>query len=131
MHAASKLRDRSHRRHHAREVEESAEIRERLARLHSWTAELAESLRSCGVETYPTETYFFLADVSPHDAGEVARSPRDRDVYVEPMDDERLGDGYLPADGSPTRRVDSSSHRPYARTCRSKSKRRSASPSST
>ncbi|WP_225336152.1 pyridoxal phosphate-dependent aminotransferase [Halomicrobium urmianum] len=76
-------------------VEHEAKIRERIKRLRSWTDQLAEDLRSLGVRTFPTETYFFLADFSPHDASDVAARLRERQIFAKPLDDERLGDGYM------------------------------------
>ncbi|RLM53923.1 histidinol-phosphate aminotransferase family protein [Halobellus sp. Atlit-31R] len=76
-------------------LEHEAKIRERIGRLRSWTDQLAAELRSLGVTTFPTETYFFLADVSPHDASAVAASLRERGIHVRPLDDDRLGPGYL------------------------------------
>jgi len=76
-------------------LENEAEIVDRVERLRSWTEQLAADLRSLGVRTFPTETYFFLADFSPHDAGEVAAGLREQDVYVKPLDDDRLGPGYM------------------------------------
>ena len=76
-------------------LEHEAEIVDRVERLRSWTEQLAADLRSLGVRTFPTETYFFLADFSPHDAGEVAAGLREQDVYVKPLDDARLGPGYM------------------------------------
>jgi len=72
-----------------------AEIEDRIERLRSWTERLAEGLRSLGVETFPTETYFFLADFAPHDAEDVAAGLRARDVHVKPLDDDRLGPGFV------------------------------------
>ncbi|SEO21650.1 histidinol-phosphate aminotransferase [Halogranum amylolyticum] len=72
-----------------------AEIRDRIETLRSWAEELAEELRVLGVKTFPTETYFFLADFSPHDATDVAAQLRERDVFVKPLGDERLGPGYM------------------------------------
>jgi len=43
-------------------------IGKRVVKLHAWTEQLAGDLRALGVRTYPTETYFFLADFAPHDA---------------------------------------------------------------
>ena len=40
-------------------------IRARVARLRAWTEALAGELRALGVRTYPTQTYFFLADFAP------------------------------------------------------------------
>jgi histidinol-phosphate aminotransferase len=76
-------------------LEHDTKIRDRVERLRSWTEQLAEDLRSLGVGTFPTETYFFLADFSPHDAGDVAAQLRERQIFVKPLDDERLGDGYM------------------------------------
>lgn len=76
-------------------VEHEEKIRERIERLRSWTERLAEDLRSLGVRTFPTGTYFFLADFSPHDASDVAAQLRERQIFVKPLDDERLGDGYM------------------------------------
>jgi len=70
-------------------------IRDRVERLRSWATELAADLRSLGVRTFPTETYFFLADFSPHDASDVAAELRERDIFVKPLDDDRLGSGYM------------------------------------
>lgn len=70
-------------------------IRERIDDLRSWTDDLAASLESLGIRTFPTETYFFLADFSPHSAADVAADLRERDIYIKPLDDERLGPGYM------------------------------------
>ncbi|WP_336037234.1 pyridoxal phosphate-dependent aminotransferase [Halobacterium yunchengense] len=76
-------------------LEHEAAIRDRVERLRSWTDDLAAELRSLGVRTFPTETYFFLADFSPRDAGAVAAQLRERQIFVKPLDDDRLGDGYV------------------------------------
>ncbi|MCO6411777.1 MAG: histidinol-phosphate aminotransferase family protein, partial [Thiogranum sp.] len=60
-------------------------IRTRAAQLHGWTEALAGQLRELGVRTYPTETYFFLADFAPHDAGTLAERLRERDILVKPL----------------------------------------------
>lgn len=70
-------------------------IRRRLDRLRDWTTDLAAELRNLGVRTFPTETYFFLADFAPHDAAEIAAQLRENDIYVKPLDDSRLGPGYM------------------------------------
>lgn len=70
-------------------------IRARAARLHGWTVQLAAQLRSLGVRTYPTETYFFLADFAPHDAATLAERLRERDILVKPLGDARLGGGFM------------------------------------
>ncbi|MFC4247010.1 pyridoxal phosphate-dependent aminotransferase [Natribaculum luteum] len=76
-------------------LEHEAKIRDRIDRLRSWTTRLAADLESLGVETFPTETYFFLADFSPHDATDVAAQLRERNILVKPFDDDRLGPGYM------------------------------------
>jgi histidinol-phosphate aminotransferase len=47
------------------------------------------------VKTFPSETYFFLADVAPHDATTVATRLRDHKILIKPLKDSRLGPGYM------------------------------------
>jgi histidinol-phosphate aminotransferase len=81
-------------------------IMARVEQLRSWTKDLAAELQECGVRTYPTRTYFFLADFAPHDAGELADRLRERGIFVKPLGDSRLGAGFmrittaLPADNA-------------------------------
>jgi histidinol-phosphate aminotransferase len=49
--------------------------------LKAWTQELAQELQALGVRTFPTETYFFLADFAPHDASHLARQLEASDSY--------------------------------------------------
>jgi histidinol-phosphate aminotransferase len=70
-------------------------IEERVVKLRAWTEELAAELRTHGVRTFPTETYFFLADFAPHDAGEVAEKLRQRGIYIKPLKDPVLGAGFM------------------------------------
>lgn len=70
-------------------------IRARAAQLRAWTEALAAELRALGVRTYPTETYFFLADFAPHDAVAIAERLKAKDILVKPLDDPRLGRGYM------------------------------------
>jgi len=72
-----------------------SKIDDRVARLRSWTTDLAADLEALGVRTFPTETYFFLADFSPRRADDVAAHLRERDIFVKPLADERLGPGYM------------------------------------
>jgi histidinol-phosphate aminotransferase len=71
------------------------EIRVRVRELRAWTEDLAAQLRRLGVRTYPTSTYFFLADFSPLPAAAVAEALKARDILVKPLGDDRLGDGYM------------------------------------
>lgn len=71
------------------------QIHARNKQLRQWTEELAAQLRGLGARTYPTETYFFLADFAPHDAAALAEQLKARDILVKPLNDPRLGPGYL------------------------------------
>jgi histidinol-phosphate aminotransferase len=70
-------------------------IEDRIRQLRAWTAELAAGLRSLGVKTFPTEGYFFLADFSPHAAPDLAARLRERQILVKPLNDRRLGPGFM------------------------------------
>jgi histidinol-phosphate aminotransferase len=70
-------------------------IRERSALLRSWTRDLAAALARLGARVFPTETYFFLADFSPHDADHLARHLQARNILVKPLNDNVLGRGYM------------------------------------
>jgi histidinol-phosphate aminotransferase len=70
-------------------------IHARVAKLRAWTKELAVQLRALGVRTYPTETYFFLADFAPHDAGHLAEALEERGILIKPLNDPVLGSGYM------------------------------------
>lgn len=71
------------------------QIDARAAQLRAWTEELAAQLRALSVRTYPTETYFFLADFAPHKAAELADQLRSRDILIKPLNDPALGSGYM------------------------------------
>lgn len=71
------------------------EIHTRNRQLRQWTGELATQLRALGARTYPTETYFFLADFAPHDAAKLAEQLKAQNILVKPLNDPRLGPGYL------------------------------------
>lgn len=70
-------------------------IRTRVKQLRTWTEDLAAELRALGVRTYPTQTYFFLADFAPHDADELAGKLRDRGIFIKPLNDTVLGPGFM------------------------------------
>jgi histidinol-phosphate aminotransferase len=71
------------------------QIHARAAQLHAWTVALAEQVRALGVRTYPTHTYFFLADFAPHNAAEIADQLRRRDILIKPLNDPALGPGHM------------------------------------
>ncbi|ATX79176.1 histidinol phosphate aminotransferase apoenzyme [Mariprofundus aestuarium] len=70
-------------------------ILERGIRLHAWTEQLAAELRALGVRTYPTKTYFFLADFTPHDAIELAAGLQKQGVFIKPLGNPTLGSGFM------------------------------------
>jgi histidinol-phosphate aminotransferase len=71
------------------------QIHARVAQLHTWTEALAADLRALGVRTYPTETYFFLADFAPHHAAQLADALREQGILVKPLNDPNLGEGVM------------------------------------
>jgi histidinol-phosphate aminotransferase len=84
----------------------AAQIRERGKKVRDWTEELAAQLRSLNVRTFPTETYFFLADFAPQDATRLAERLKERGILIKPLDALSLGNTYmrittaLPADNA-------------------------------
>lgn len=72
-----------------------AKIRERARMLQEWTGALARALRELGVRTFPTRTYFFLADFAPHDAADIADRLRGHSIFIKPLNDPRLGPGFM------------------------------------
>jgi histidinol-phosphate aminotransferase len=70
-------------------------IRERAIRLRTWAGDLAAELRALGVRTFPTQTYFFLADFAPHDASGLADSLKDQGIFIKPLGDPALGPGFM------------------------------------
>ncbi|MGA9665807.1 MAG: histidinol-phosphate transaminase [Gallionella sp.] len=67
----------------------------RALQLRAWAGELATQLRALGIRTYPTETYFFLADFAPHDAAKLADVLAARGILVKPLSDTVLGKGFM------------------------------------
>ncbi|MCG6935020.1 MAG: aminotransferase class I/II-fold pyridoxal phosphate-dependent enzyme, partial [Proteobacteria bacterium] len=70
-------------------------IHARAAQLHTWTESLAAELRTLGVHTYPTHTYFFLADFAPHDAAQLAEALKAKGILIKPLNDPMLGNGFM------------------------------------
>jgi histidinol-phosphate aminotransferase len=67
----------------------------RTAQLQEWTEELAAQLRTLDVRTYPTHTYFFLADFAPYDAAQLAGALKTRGILIKPLNDPILGAGFM------------------------------------
>lgn len=76
-------------------LQHEGKIAERAARLRAWTKELAAELRTLGVRTFPTQTYFFLADFAPHDAAGLAARLHQRGIFIKPLGDPILGPGFM------------------------------------
>ena len=70
-------------------------IQERATKLRTWIEGLAAELRALGVRTFPTQTYFFLADFSPQDATELAGRLQERGIFIKPLGDPILGPGFM------------------------------------
>jgi histidinol-phosphate aminotransferase len=70
-------------------------VRARTMQLRAWAGELATQLRTLGVRTFPTETYFFLADFAPHDAAQLAEALAAKGILVKPLGDRILGRGFM------------------------------------
>jgi histidinol-phosphate aminotransferase len=47
------------------------------------------------VRTFPSRTYFFLADFAPRNATDVADSLEAHGILIKPLNDPRLGPGYM------------------------------------
>ncbi len=67
----------------------------RAVQLRAWAGELAKQLQTLDVRTYPTETYFFLADFAPHDAAQLAEALAAKGILVKPLGDPKLGKGFM------------------------------------
>jgi len=70
-------------------------ITQRIQRLKHWTQTLANELENRGVTTYPTETYFFLADFTPYTGKAIADALAAARILVKPLDVPRLGAGFI------------------------------------
>jgi len=70
-------------------------IVERASQLRGWAAALAKELEKLGAKTFPSETYFFLADFAPHDASMIAAGLKARGILIKPLNEPRLGRGYM------------------------------------
>jgi len=70
-------------------------IRARAVELRGWAESLAIELGKLGVKTFPSETYFFLADVAPHDGAVVAARLRERKILIKALNDSTLGSSFI------------------------------------
>lgn len=70
-------------------------IAQRAATLQGWAAELAAELQRLGVKTFPSETYFFLADFAPLDAAAIAEKLKVQGIFIKALGDPELGPGFM------------------------------------
>jgi histidinol-phosphate aminotransferase len=70
-------------------------IHERAAMLRGWARDLATQLETLGVKTFPSETYFFLADFAPHDAAVIAEKLKSRGILIKPLNAPSLGPSFM------------------------------------
>ena len=76
-------------------LQHESKIVERATQLRRWAEDLARALRELGVRTYPSDTYFFLADFAPLDAADLSEKMARRGVLLKPLNDSRLGKGFM------------------------------------
>lgn len=76
-------------------LQHEEKIADRALQLRSWAEELARELQALGVRTYPSDTYFFLADFAPLDAADLSEKMERRGVLLKPLNDPRLGRGFM------------------------------------
>jgi histidinol-phosphate aminotransferase len=70
-------------------------IAERADRLRGWAARLAAELEQLGVKTFPSETYFFLADFAPLNALDLADKLKAQGILIKALNDPALGAGFM------------------------------------
>ena len=76
-------------------LQNEAKIHARAATLRTWATELAHELEGLGIKTFPSQTYFFLADFAPRNAAVIAEELKARGILIKPLNDPRLGPGYM------------------------------------
>jgi histidinol-phosphate aminotransferase len=76
-------------------LQNEIKIKERLVQLRNWTDQLANELQDLGVRTFPTQTYFFLADFAPWNAAGLAKKMKDCGILIKALNDPHLGSGFM------------------------------------
>jgi histidinol-phosphate aminotransferase len=76
-------------------LQNEEKIHARSNQLRLWADDLAAQLRALGVRTFPTKTYFFLADFAPHDSAGLAKALRNEGILIKPLGDPILGTGFM------------------------------------
>lgn len=70
-------------------------IYDRVTQLKQWTTDLSINLQKLNIRTYPTSTYFFLADFSPNSAKFIADAMVKKGFLLRPLNDPVLGKGMM------------------------------------
>ncbi len=76
-------------------LQHADKIAQRIKELKLWTNELSDNMQKAGIRTYPTETYFFLADFAPHNAEKIAKDLSEKGFMVKALKNKVLGDGFM------------------------------------
>lgn len=76
-------------------LQHEGKILERTALLRGWATALAGELEQLGVKTFPSETYFFVADFAPRDASVIAEKLKAKGILIKALNDPALGPGFM------------------------------------
>jgi histidinol-phosphate aminotransferase len=76
-------------------LEHEHKIQDRMNQLRQWTIELSLQLKKLSVQTFPTKTYFFLADFAPYDGTKLATQMRKHGIFIKPLKDPMLGTSFM------------------------------------
>jgi len=69
-------------------------IKERVKKLKQWAGKLAKSLETLGINTYPSETYFFLAKI-PMNSEEFAEEMMKRNILIKAAKQKGLKNNFI------------------------------------
>ena len=70
-------------------------IKKRVVILKKLARNFAEALQNLGIKTYPSETYFFIGKIPYMNADEFAKALAQKNIYIRPLHQERLGNNFL------------------------------------
>lgn len=70
-------------------------IKKRVVILKKLARNFAEALHNLGIKTYPSETYFFIGKIPYMNADEFAKALAQKNIYIRPLHQERLGNNLL------------------------------------
>ncbi len=76
-------------------LQNEEKIRARANMLRNWAITLANELEALRVRTFPSETYFFLADFAPANTAVLAEKLKASNVLIKPLNGARLGAGFM------------------------------------